>query len=240
MIDLHCHILPAVDDGADSLDTSCRMAALAADCGVRRIVATPHRGVDPAREAGGAELLRSAVQRLQRELNRWNIPVELLPGSELLLRGGTPLPDPDSILTLNGSRYLLVEFFFDEAPAVMERKLREVESAGMVPVVAHPERYFCVQENPSLADLWAARGRVLQLNKGSLLGSLGEGAWLTSALLLRRELVSVIASDAHHFRHRTPDLRPLLETLDTRFPTADPERLLTENPRRILHDLPLR
>ena len=122
MIDLHCHILPGVDDGSDSPDASCRMAAAAASCGVRQIVATPHRGIDPKRESGGAERIRAAVRALQRELDRWEIPIVLLPGSELLLRTGQPLPGPDSLLTLNGSRYLLVEFYFDEDPAVMERK----------------------------------------------------------------------------------------------------------------------
>ena len=239
MIDLHCHILPGVDDGSDSPDASCRMAAAAASCGVRQIVATPHRGIDPKRESGGAERIRAAVRALQRELDRWEIPIVLLPGSELLLRTGQPLPGPDSLLTLNGSRYLLVEFYFDEDPAVMERKLCEVEAAGLVPVVAHPERYFCVQSNPSLADLWAEKGRVLQVNKGSILGSLGEGAYLTAALLLRRELVSVIASDAHHWRRRTPDLQALLAALEKRFPAVDAGLLLRDNPGRILRDLPI-
>lgn len=239
MIDLHCHILPGLDDGSDSMDTSCRMAAIAAACGIRTIAATPHRGIDPALEAGGAARVRADVRTLQQELDRWEIPVRLLPGSELLLRAGQPLPGPDSLLTLNGSRYLLVEFYFDEHPAVMERKLQEAEAAGLVPVIAHPERYFCVQQNPSLADLWAEKGRILQVNKGSLLGSLGEGAYLTSALLLRRELVSVIASDAHHFRRRTPELRGLLEALEERFPAVDADLLLRKNPDRILRDLPI-
>jgi protein-tyrosine phosphatase len=239
MIDLHCHILPGVDDGSDSLDTSCRMAAIAADSGVRQIVATPHRGIDPARESGGAAAIRTAVSALQRELDRWNIPVRILPGSELLLAGDWPLPAPDSLLSLNGSRYLLVEFYFDESPRAMERRLRAVEEAGFVPVVAHPERYFCVQEQPSIADVWVDRGRVLQLNKGSLLGSLGEEACLCASLLLRRGLASVIASDAHHSRVRTPDMRNLLELLSDRFPAVEAELLLLENPRRILRDLPL-
>ena len=87
MIDLHCHILPGVDDGSDSPDTSCRMAAQAAHSGVSRIVATPHRGSDPARERGRAEGFRRALRRLQDELDRWSIPIRLLPGSEVLLSG---------------------------------------------------------------------------------------------------------------------------------------------------------
>ena len=89
MIDLHCHILPGVDDGSDSPDTSCRMAAQAARSGVSRIVATPHRGSDPARERGRAEGFRRALRRLQDELDRWSIPIRLLPGSEVLLSGRT-------------------------------------------------------------------------------------------------------------------------------------------------------
>lgn len=238
MIDLHCHILPGVDDGSDSPDTSCRMAAQAARSGVSRIVATPHRGADPVRERGRAEFFRRALRRMQAELDRWSIPIRLLPGSEVLLSGRTEaLPDRADLLTLNDTQYLLVEFNFDAPAASMDRRLSLVEQAGLTPVIAHPERYFCVQENPAVAGRWAERGWLLQVNKGSLLGELGEGAYLTGALLLRRGLAAAIASDAHHWTSRNADLRALFETLGRRFPGVDPALLLEENPRRILRGL---
>ena len=107
------------------------------------------------------------------------------------------------------------------------------------PVCIHPERYYCVQRSPELAELWAQNGCVLQINKGSLLGELGEGSFVTASMLLRRGVVSVIASDAHHFRYRTPQMHMLPELLLRRFPEVDPELLLRVNPLRIAEDFAL-
>ena len=237
MIDLHCHILPGLDDGAGSLDTSCRMAAMAADSGVRTIVATPHCNTRNERKNYRSAALSEAFRDLQEELDRWEIPVRILPGAEVLVRGDfVRLLEEGRFLTLNRSRYLLVEFYFDENPGAMNMALRQVEAAGLVPVIAHPERYYAVQENPSLAEAWADRGWVLQINKGSILGDLGEGSYDAAALLLRRGAVGVLASDAHHFRQRSPHMGPLVEALEYRFPEIDPRLLLEENPRRIINN----
>lgn len=240
MIDLHCHILPGLDDGSDSLDTSCRMAALAADCGVRYIVATPHCNTRSEKKNYRSPTLRDGLDALQRELDRWRIPVRLLPGAEVLVRGDFEnLLARNMLPTLNGSRYLLVEYYFDASADLMDRSLRAVREAGLVPVVAHPERYHAVQTQPHLAELWAEAGCLLQLNKDSLLGLLGEDSFDTASLLLHRGLAFALASDAHHFRYRNPDLTPLLAALDRRFPEADPERLLWTNPRLIIHNEPI-
>ena len=205
MIDLHCHILPGADDGSDSYDTSCRMAAMAADSGVRYVLATPHCNThDPRKNYRSADLLR-AVRALQAELDRWQIPVTVLPGAEVLLRENPQeLLEQNLLQTLNDSRYLLVEFYFDEDPGAMSRRLSVIAAAGLIPVIAHPERYFAVQDVPALAQKWADRGWVLQLNKGSILGDLGEQAYDTAALLLRSGAAAVIASDAHDVWQRTP------------------------------------
>ena len=109
----------------------------------------------------------------------------------------------------------------------------------MVPVIAHPERYFCIQRTPALALRWAERGRLLQLNKGSILGEFGEDAYLTAAVLLRRSAAAVIASDAHHFLFRSPHMGALLEALDEHFPELDPELALHDIPLKIAKDLSL-
>ena len=213
------------------------MAALAADSGVTHIFATPHCNTRDARRNFRSPVLIEAYTALQDAIDEAGIPVRILAGAEVLARGrfAEHLRAGD-FMTLNGSRYLLVEFYFDEDPAYMERCLAAVEAEGLIPVVAHPERYFSVQRAPELAQLWAERGRVLQLNKGSLLGELGEDAFNTASLLLRRGAVSVIASDAHHFRRRNPDMGKLPAFLHRRFPEVDPDLLLRENPLRIARD----
>jgi protein-tyrosine phosphatase len=234
MVDLHCHILPGVDDGSDCPDTSCRMAAMAADCGVRYIVATPHCNNRGMPDNFRSRELLGAFRALQEELDRWSIPIRILPGSEVLARENLPsLLEGGKLITLNGSRYLLVEFYFNETPEAMDRYLEMIFSAGLVPVVAHPERYYCVQDAPRIAAEWVRRGCLLQLNKGSILGSLGEGSYYTSARLLRDGLAAVIATDAHHFRFRSPDLTKLLDALERRFPEVDPALLLQKNPAKI-------
>lgn len=237
MLDLHCHILPGLDDGAEDLETSVAMAAMAADSGVTHIFATPHCNTRNASQNFRSPALIAAYRSLQTVLDEAGIPVKILSGSEVLARGHfTRHLAAGDFMSLNGSRYLLVEFYFDESPVWMEECLSAVEAEGLVPVVAHPERYYCVQEAPDLAQRWADRGRLLQLNKGSLLGELEAGCFETAALLLRRGAVSVIASDAHHYRRRNPRLDELLPLLERRFPEADPRRLLHDNPLKIARD----
>lgn len=240
MLDLHCHILPGLDDGAETLGVSLEMAAAAASSGVEYIFATPHCNTHDARKNYRSPELIAAYRRLQSTLDENGIPIRILSGAEILARGNFEAHlEADDFMTLNASRYLLLEFYFDEDPAYMEHCFRAVENASMVPVVAHPERYDCVQRSPELAELWVARGRVLQVNKGSILGELGEDAYLSAAVLLRRGLVSVIASDAHHFYYRNPHMGALLEALDRRFPEVDPEHLLRTVPMKIAKDQPL-
>ena len=237
MIDLHCHILPGLDDGAPDPGAALEMAAMAADTGITHIFATPHCNTRNEQKNFRSAALMQAFADLQNALDAEGIPIRILPGAEVLARGHfTEHLAAGDFMTLNGSRYLLTEFYFDEPAEGMERCLRDVREAGLVPVIAHPERYFCVQHSPELAELWAEAGAVLQLNKGSLLGELGDAARQTAALLLRRGVVSVIASDAHHFRRRTPELFMLPALLERRFPEADPELLLRINPLRIAKD----
>lgn len=240
MLDLHCHILPGLDDGAPNEEVSLAMAAMAAASGVTHIFATPHCNTHNEQKNFRSASLIEAYHSLQRSIDTAGIPLKILAGSEVLARGSffRHLAEGD-FMTLNGSRYLLLEFYFNEAPDYMEECLAAVEAEGLVPVVAHPERYFCVQDRPDLAQVWAERGRVLQLNKDSLLGGLGERAYDTASLLLLRGAVSSIASDAHHVRFRTPHMGPLLQCLERRFPSVDPEPLLRVIPLRIAKDLSL-
>lgn len=237
MIDLHCHILPGVDDGADSLEAACQMARLAAQSGVTTIVATPHCNLPDHTDNYRSETLLKKFDALARLMQHYDIPVQILPGAEVLARDNLmELLKNGSLITLNHSRYLLVEFFFGELPQTMCAVLDELSSAGVVPVVAHPERYEAVQRDPMLVVNWFRSGYIIQVNKGSILGRLGRHAQKTASWLLREGLVHVIASDAHHTAYRTPYMRTLVQTLQAYYPTPYLRLLLEKNPRRIIEN----
>lgn len=237
MIDLHCHILPDVDDGAESVEVACEMAAMAADSGVDTIVATPHCNTRNELKNYRSEALDEHFMMLQDAFDYFNIPVRLLPGAEILVRD-----DMETLLaerrfyTLAGSRYLLSEFYFDELPEVMDRELARIAASGLVPVVAHPERYFAVNDDPGIARRWHERGYVIQVNKGSMLGRFTEEAYDTACELLAGHCVDVIASDAHHFEYRTPEMSDLLLWLDSHCSEAYSRLLLEHNPQRIIEN----
>ena len=231
MIDLHCHILPGMDDGARHEDEAIHMAALAVESGVRAVVATPHC-MD-----GGGETVVSAVRQLQVMLNEAQIPLRVFPGMEIF---GTPdtvrLLREGKLLTLNGSRYPLIEFAFDGDGEGETRILHEVREAGFVPVIAHPERYIWVRREPELLNLWTRMGCLMQVNKGSLLGRFGEGAQRMALEMTGRGFTTVVGSDAHYARMRTPWLYEVWDLLAREFAPVAAQILLQENPQRILQD----
>lgn len=237
MVDLHCHILPGVDDGADSLDVSCEMAALAADCGVDTIVATPHCNTRNELKNYRSQSLIDRSRSLQAALDRYHIPVRILPGAEVLVRGDMPQLLADNCFQpIARSKYLLTEFYFDELPEVMDRELARIAAAGFIPVVAHPERYFAVGDNPEIVRRWYNRGYIIQINKGSLLGRLTEDAYDTAYYLLENHLADVVASDAHHYTSRTPDMSELCVRLEEQCDEDYTRLLVEDNPRRIIEN----
>lgn len=240
MLDLHCHIIPDLDDGARDLETSLAMARLAWKWGTDVIVATPHYcRPDQMERLPVRELLKKA-RALKRLLWQENCPLELIAGMELFATPELPrLLDDGSYLTLGNSRYLLLEFFFDERVRFMENCIEEVFSRHLVPVLAHPERYHAVQERPELAADWFRRGAVIQLNKGTIMGQLGFAAERTAWQLLRRGFAHVVASDAHSDEMRSPRLDGVELALKQELSPKYAAILLEENPRRILEDRPL-
>lgn len=241
MTDIHCHILPGIDDGARTLEDALQMARIAQRSGVNAIIATPHCN-HPAnfksnyidRElADHFALLHAAIKEAR-------IPISLYPGAEVLCSEDTPqLLEAGKLLTLAGSRYLLVEFFFNESPSFMNRQLDAIAALGAVPVIAHPERYSAIQQDPRITESWFSRGYILQLNKGSILGALGVRAQSCSHFLLTQGLAHVIASDAHGIRQRTTNMQPLEEVLPSLCPESYADILLRRNPRRICKDKPV-
>ncbi|WP_059106211.1 tyrosine-protein phosphatase [Shouchella shacheensis] len=202
MVDLHCHILQGVDDGADSMKTSLEMAETAVGEGISTIVATPHHQ-HPHFQNDGASV-RSAVEVLNARIQEYGIPLTIKTGQEVRLYGEITkdLSAGDS-LSLADSKYVLVEFPTSQIPAYTSRLFYELSSEGYIPVIAHPERNNVFKEQPDKLYELIKNGALSQLTTSSLTGHLGKDIKIFSQQLLEANLVHVIASDAHNVGGRT-------------------------------------
>ncbi len=231
MIDLHSHILPELDDGARSLRESLSMAQMALDSGITAMAATPHC-MD-----GGAEETKEAFDLLKEALRDAGLPLKLTAGMEIFGTADTArLLQEGKLLTLNGSRYPLIEFSFHSAGEEETRILRSIRKAGYRPIVAHPERYGYVQRNPDLLNRWHKMGCLMQVNRGSLLGRFGHRAQDLAAEMVDRGFAAAVASDAHGFRRRTPWMEDVWELLYREVSPLCAQTLLKDNPRKILNN----
>ncbi len=234
MIDLHNHILPHVDDGAVHLDESLRMADIAVRSGISHIVCTPHLE-GSARSLPVLPDIAREFTRLKRAVAENGLPLTLSCAAEILCTEQTlSLAADHRLPTLDGKRYLLTEFYFDESPERIHALLAGLTAQQYIPVIAHPERYDALQWDPHLAEYWFRQGYLLQLNKGSILGAFGGRVQRTAHRLLADGAAHVIATDAHHASSRTPDLSGLYHWLTGHCPRNYAEILLFRNPRRIL------
>ena len=236
MVDIHCHILPEVDDGAWDMEAAVAMAKIARDSGVKKIITTPHfKGEPAALESVG--LFLHQLRLLRSRLKREQVEVELLPGAEVLCVPQTmELAQVGRLPTLGTGRYVLTEFYFDASAGFMDETLHGLRQMGYLPVVAHPERYGAVQRDPELAAKWFHRGIVLQVNKGSVLGAFGPKVQQCAARILSEGLAHVIASDAHGSTRRTPHMDALHQWLQRNCTPWYAHVLTEENPRRLLQN----
>ena len=238
MIDLHCHIMPWVDDGAESAWMACRMAELSLRNGVDIVVATPHCNLKGSRTNYRGRTFTEVFSMFRALLEQHDIPLRVLPGAEIFAHGSNlrELLEEDRVVTLNHSRYLLVEFNFQTPAEELNELLSVVRSYGYIPVIAHPERYVAVQEAPGLAMRWYEKDYVIQLNKGSILGRLGQASCETAHYLLSNQTAHVVASDAHDIRGRAPGFHSLLPVLKDICSHDYVLQLVEENPYKILTD----
>ncbi|MEW9123454.1 MAG: CpsB/CapC family capsule biosynthesis tyrosine phosphatase [Thermotaleaceae bacterium] len=209
MIDIHCHILPDVDDGAKDWEEAIEMAKIARDDGIHTIISTSHY-LEEADFVMG-EALKEHVANFNQRLKIEGIDVKVLLGNEAYL---TPDLVKDvqqkKVFTINESRYLLVEFPMHTLPFYTEDVLYALRLEGIVPIIAHPERYAKVIENPMVLYPMIVQGALVQVNGGSLLGNFGKKVEETCKKLLSHNMVHFIGSDGHSPRRRRPELSKAL------------------------------
>ena len=240
MIDIHTHIVPGLDDGSYDMETSIIMAEMAEEFGTDTIIATPHCNQVGRFENYISDKLISRLEAFRDEIARENIDLEIGFGMEIYCTEDVPkLLKEKKLLTLNGSRYALVEFGFRTDADKMESMLYPIADSGYVPIVAHPERYFALYDQPEIIEDWLDDGIGIQLNSGSVFGVFGRSAARFSRFLLDNDLVTCIASDAHGTESRNMDLSEIYDFLSMEYSEEKAELLLTENPRRIYNNMQL-
>lgn len=235
MIDLHCHILPGTDDGAEDIEESLDMARVAAADGIRTLVATPHVGNGVY--APTPKNVDDAVAALQRALDQHRIPLKIIAGAEMHLRPGLrDLYRSGSGPTIGGNgRFMLLELPVHAVPSGVSELIFGLKMDGITPILAHPERNTAIQQDPDILLQLVETGALVQVTAMSVTGAFGSRAGDCAASLLKRRLVHVLASDAHDADYRRPALMAAVavaaEILGDRTQALD---LVTRIPQRIL------
>ncbi|GEQ49552.1 tyrosine-protein phosphatase [Tetragenococcus koreensis] len=211
MIDLHCHILPNIDDGSDSIETSLAMAKKAIEQGITHILCTPHH--NNGRYQNPKATVITTVALLQDELDRRQYNLTLLEGQEIRITGELLQEmDNDRILFTDlANTYLLLELPTMDIPAYTDQLFFELRARGKVPVIVHPERNAKFRESPNRLIPYLEMGCLAQLTAPSLVGSFGKSIQKTAKEMVKHNLVQMIASDAHGINQRTFYLKEAYE-----------------------------
>jgi len=238
MIDLHCHILPGMDDGPETLAEAVAMCRAAAVDGVKTIVATPHFKPGTYEFTGPGIL--EAVNILSEESAKQGLDIRILPGAEV-----TVSPEmygslrPGGHLTINSGRYFLAEFRPLSVPARWDSFLLSFLDAGMTPIIAHPERNAWFIRHPEALAAAVQSGILVQVTAMSITGGFGPEVRDFSVRLLRQNLVHAIASDGHSADLRLPQLSEAVALAADVVGREKAEALVTAIPQAIIDSQPI-
>jgi protein-tyrosine phosphatase len=263
MIDLHAHILPRLDDGAESLEESVEMCRISYQDGVRTIVATPHilpgvyknnRSTILAKTkelneaiakfgVGSPEYgMKNSGSRISRNLNselrthHSKLPLVVLPGADVHFSPSLLLLcENGEIVTVNDDgRYLMVEFDFMSLPYQGEKVLFQLIARGIIPVITHPERNLEIAQAPKRYYKMIRMGCLGQVTAMSLTGEFGSEVKRVAERLLAHRLIQFIASDTHSVHERPPLLSPAVKEAEKIVGREEAQRMVTEYPRALL------
>lgn len=235
MIDLHCHILPGVDDGATSLGVSLGMARASVAAGVSVLVCTPH--ILPGLYHNAGPQIASAVRHLQVALGKEGIPLRLAAGADVHM-----VPDliaglrSGRIPSIAGSRYVLVEPPHHAAPPQLVSFFFSLLVEGFVPILTHPERINWLQHRYGLVRQLVRAGVWMQITSGSLTGAFGRDAQQCAHRMLEEGCVHVLATDAHDTHRRPPDLRRGRDAAAARIGIEEADHLVLTRPLGVIEN----
>lgn len=233
MLDLHCHLLPAIDDGAPDMEVALAMARIAVQDGIHTTACTPH--IYPGMYDNDAPGIRGAIAALQARLDEEGIALQLVEGADVHLdsdlagaiRGGR-------VPTLAGSRYLLLEPPHHVAPPGFEQQVFALMAAGIIPVITHPERLTWVEDHYDLFMRLVDRGTWMQITAGALTGRHGRRPKYWAERFIGEGKAHLLATDAHDTRRRPPLLAEARDAAARLVGEDEAGHLVTTRPARIV------
>lgn len=217
MIDIHCHILPGIDDGAKSVEDSIQMAREAVSQGIKTIIATPHYNSQYINEKPA---IAAATAELNETLLQQRIPLTILPGQEIRIYGEL-LEDYDSgkLSSLADTSYIFIELPSGHVPRYTERVLFDVQMKGLTPIIVHPERNQEIVQNPDMLYHFVNNGALTQITANSVTGQFGKNIKKFTMQLIEADLTHFIASDAHNVTTRTFKMAEAFDAVEKKFGT---------------------
>lgn len=232
MIDMHCHIIPGIDDGADVMDTSIDMLKIAARDGIKKMIITPHYNNYFENDATS---ISSRLDDLRSEILKHKIDIEVFPGQEVMLsRNMVEQYKDTTIRGLNYSRYILFELPNDKLPDYTFDIIYELKLLGVIPILAHPERYEFIINKISTINGFIEEGCLFQITSHSIKGLFGREIQRTAELLIKNEACHFIASDAHSCGRRRPELKKAYDIIQQY--NKELCNNLTDNANKLIND----
>lgn len=238
-VDIHCHCLPGLDDGPESMAESIALCKALSKDGMTTVIATPHQLGRYGRTNTGRRI-RAAVSALNAALLHEGLPIRVLPGADVRIDEQIPrLIEQSEVVTLGDSgRYILLELPQETCINPL-RLLEELRSIEVTPILTHPERCTYLTRNPMVVLEWAGQGMPVQLTAGSLIGCFGQAAQQTAWYLLAAGGVALVATDAHDTLSRRPCMSDAITAISSCLDVHTAKRICLENPLRVLKGEPI-
>jgi protein-tyrosine phosphatase len=237
MIDLHCHMLPGIDDGAPDRDVALAMARCAVADGITITACTPH--IYPGMYENNREGIARAIVAFQQVLEEEGIALKLVIGADTHLAPDLSAAIRDGrVPTLNGSRYLLLEPPHHSVPPRFEESVFNLRTAGIVPVITHPERLSWIESHYASFEKLVKGGAWMQITSGSLTGRFGKRPKYWGERMLDEGLVHILATDSHHIDRRPPLLAEGRDAAARRVGEEEAWHMVETRPRGVVDDTP--
>ncbi len=233
VIDIHCHVLPGLDDGAGTPSETLAMLRYAADEGITDMIVTPHYRAE--RFTASPDRIHRLTEQAQRAADAEHIPVRLYPGNEVYYFDDMLSRFREKQLcTLNDTEYMLVEFSPTVLFSTVHNAMDSALNAGFRPIVAHAERYECLLSDRDNALLLHHLGVLLQVNAATVVGKNGSKSKQFAHRLLKENAVDFIGTDAHSVHHRAPDAAKCRDVIEKKFGEDTAYRVMRGNAEELL------